>query len=273
MYIKIISNLGGFMKSKKNNMKHKFLATAVMLASGFAVYIAYNTRCNDYKEAIQVSPVVSEITDKQIFTEIYNKQQWNKLAGPEVNKDEQGHHPFTDFLQDFIITHNISDIFDMGCGYGELLKDLHLPANSSYLGLDIVDSVIAYNKLHYERPNVSYDTVDDVKDLAKYKGDLLILKDVIQHWSIEKIMYARDHILPNFKYAIIVNNIFFPNLGAVNSEINTGSSRPLNLEISPFYMKLKVINDYKIASEGIKRIYLYENNKYKAEIQKPADSQ
>ena len=257
------------MKSKKgckencqvNCSKNQLLAGAVILVSCLAVYVAYNTHCRDYEDAMQGSYSVAKTTDKQVFTEIYDKQRWNELSGPEVQKDEQGHHPFTDYLQNFIATHNISSIFDMGCGYGELLKNLNLPDNTSYLGLDIVDSVIAYNKLHYERANVSYDTVDDVKDLLKYKGDLLILKDVIQHWSNDQIAYARDHILQNFKYAIIVNDIYSPGLGPVNSAIKTGGSRPLNLEISPFYMKLEVIKDYNAAPSRIKRIYLYKNEK------------
>lgn len=242
--------------------KNHLLAMCVILASCFAVYIAYNTQCDDYHQTVHP---YSE-TDKKVFTKMYKKKFWTKWTNSEVSKDEQGQHPFVDYLQDFITQHNISTIVDMGCGYGELLKDLRLPENTKYTGLDIVDSVIAYNKIHYERPNISYGTVDDVKDLSKFKGDLLILKDVIQYWSIDKIMYAKDHILPNFKYAIIVNDIYFPNLGPVNSEIITGHSRPLNLEISPFYMKLKTVKDYKGKVPSIKRIYLYENEKHKAKI-------
>lgn len=260
--IKIKIKLGGFMKSKENYQKNRLLAGAVILASCFALYTAYKTHCDDYNQAIHPDIPTRVSTDKEVFTKIYEKKVWGKWSGPEVPKDEQGRHPFIDYLQEFISTHNISTIIDMGCGYGELLKDLNLPEHTTYLGLDIVDSVIAYNKLHYERSNVVYDTVNDVKDLSKYKGDLLILKDVIQHWSIDKIIYAKDHILPNFRYAIIVNNIYFPNLGPVNSEIKTGNSRPLNLEISPFYMKLKVVKDYKATPPRVKRIYLYENDKY-----------
>ncbi len=245
----------------KENQKNQLLAGAVILASCFALYTAYKTHCDDYDQAVHPYSSVKVSTDKEVFTKIYEKKSWGEWSGPEVSKDEQGHHPFIDYLQDFISTHNISDIIDMGCGYGELLKDLVLPEHTTYLGLDIVDSVIAYNKLHYERSSVTYDTVSDVKDLSKYKGDLLILKDVIQYWSIDKIMYAKDHILPNFKYAIIVNDIYLPSFGPVNSEIKTGDSRPLNLEISPFYMKLKVIKDYNGSPTGIKRVYLYENDR------------
>ena len=256
------------MKSKENNKtgcfkcysKKRILIGAVVLASCAAIYVAYNTRFRDYHEATYAYAR----TDKEVFTRIYTVKQDEELSSPDISGTEE-HRPFIDYLQNFIVEHNISTIVDMGCGYGELLKGLNLPENTAYLGLDIVDSVIAYNKLHYERTNVSYDTVDDIKDLSKYKGDLLILKDVIQHWSNDSIAYAKDHILPNFKYAIIVNDIYFPSQGPVNSEIKTGDSRPLNLEISPFYMKLKLVRDYKAKTPRIKRIYLYENNKTNSE--------
>ncbi|MBO7537453.1 MAG: hypothetical protein J6T29_03885 [Alphaproteobacteria bacterium] len=256
------------MKSKKDDKtgcfkccsKKQVLIGAVVVASCVAVYVAYNAHFRDYREATRAY----KRTDKEVFTKIYTVKQDEEVSITEIPQVEE-HRPFIDYLQNFITEHNISTIVDMGCGYGELLKGLNLPQNTTYLGLDIVDSIIAYNKLHYERTNVSYDTVDDIKDLSKYKGDLLILKDVIQYWNNNSIIYAKEHILPNFKYAIIVNDIYFPSQGPVNSEIKTGDSRPLNLEISPFYMKLKLVRDYKARTPRIKRIYLYENNRVDSE--------
>jgi len=248
------------MESEKNSKgdcfncfsKNQILAGAIIILACLALYLIFaHSRSHHALHHQQ--------TDKEIFTKIYTVKRWEELSGPEVPKDEKGHHPFVDYLQDFIDEHDISTIVDIGCGYGELLKDLNLPESTTYLGLDIVDSVITYNRLHYKKENMSYDSVDNVEDLSKYKGDLLILKDVIQHWNNKEILYAKDHILPNFKYAIIVNNIHVPGLRQVNSEIKTGQSRPLNLEISPFYMKLKTVKDYKAMPHGIKRIYLYEN--------------
>lgn len=240
--------------------KKRVLIGAIVLASCVAIYVAYNTRFRDYHEATRTYAR----TDKEVFTKIYTVKLAEGTSSTESSQAEK-HRPFIDYLQNFIAEYKISTVVDMGCGYGELLKGLSLPENTTYLGLDIVDSVIVYNKLHYERTNVSYDTVDNIEDLSKYKGDLLIMKDVIQHWSNDKILYAKDHILPNFKYAIIVNDVYFPNQGPVNSEIKTGNSRPLNLEISPFYIKLKMVKDYKAIPPRIKRIYLYKNDKVNSE--------
>ncbi|MBR1734939.1 MAG: methyltransferase domain-containing protein [Alphaproteobacteria bacterium] len=207
---------------------------------------------------------VMEMSDKERFSEIYRSQSWGgwKGVGPgSTIKD--GAEPFLNFLQTFLNTHNdISSIVDIGCGYGELLKNITWPKNSRYLGLDIVDSVIKYNKEHYIKDNIEFATVDNVKSLAQFNGDLLIIKDVIQHWSIQKVLFARDHIIPHFKYAIIVNNIRTSFSTVKNSDILTGSSRPLDLEIAPFFMKPALVKDYYLPPYRVKRIYLFVNKDF-----------
>ncbi len=148
----------------------------------------------------------------------------------------------------------------MGCGYSELLKNIKWPEQSKYLGIDIIDSIIDYNNNHYIRKNIKFSKINELQDLSKYKGDLLILKYVMQHWTIQQILYAKDNIISNFKYAIIVNNIYTTYPTVVNSEISTGDSRPLDLKGKPFFMKPKEIKDYSLPPYRVKRIHLFENN-------------
>ena len=199
------------------------------------------------------------INDKQIFTDIYEKNKGEEGLQTESTKNAVI-QPFVEYLQGFIDTHEISSIIDMGCGYGELMKAVQFPKNTEYLGLDIVDGIIDYNKKNYARDNVEFATVNTLEDLAAYQGDLLILKDVMQHWTTAQVIYTRDYIIPNFRYAIIVNDIWVQGSAPINSEINVGGSRPLDLEIVPFSMKLKHIGDYDSSSLQKKRVYLYVND-------------
>nr|MCR4624043.1 hypothetical protein [Alphaproteobacteria bacterium] len=100
-------------------------------------------------------------------------------------------------------------------------------------------------------------------DLTKYKGDLLIIKDVLHIWSNHEILFAIENIIPNFKYAIIVNNIWLHGSPSMNSEIKAGNSRPIDLEIAPFSMKLKVMFDYYVPPCRKKRAYLYIRDEQK----------
>ena len=237
----------------KDDIKNKFLAVAVILTVIFTLCTYAIQNIKSIKRLI--------MTDKQVFTELYNTGEWGgwKGVGPGSTK-EDGAIPFLNYLQKFIDSHDdINVIVDMGCGYGELLKDIKLSESTKYLGLDIVDSVIAYNKEHYTRRNFSFNTVNKVEDLANYKGDLLILKDVIQHWNIKQIIFAKQHIIPNFKYAIIVNNVRTAWKNITNSNITTGDSRTLDLQGAPFFMNPEHVEDYLLPPYRIKRIYLFVN--------------
>ena len=70
------------------------------------------------------------------------------------------------------------------------MKTIRIPDRIKYLGLDIVDHVIEENRKKYTKNNVKFETVDDIKNLTAYKGDLLIIKDVLQHWEKNKIIYG-----------------------------------------------------------------------------------
>ena len=161
----------------------------------------------------------AKMSDKAIFTDIYNTREWGGWNGVGPGSTEKdGAQPFIDYLQNFLDSHpDIVTVIDMECGYGELLKNIKWPKQVKYLGLDIVDSVVDYNQKYYVKENIKFSKVNRVQDLSKYTGDLLILKDVIQHWTTQQILYAKDNIISNFKYAIIVNNIHTKYPTVVNS--------------------------------------------------------
>lgn len=194
-------------------------------------------------------------SDKQVFTEIYDKNLWG-WKGSGIGAMKQYSMPFIEYLQNFINSNNITSIVDIGCGDWEMMKYVNIPSNINYIGVDIVDKIIENNKKHYAKENISFEKIDNIKELSKYNGDLLIIKDVMQHWDTITIWYSIGHIISNFKYALIVNNIVSQGAPSINSEINAGNSRPLDLEVSPFFMKLRKIKDYTLPNR-VKRIYLY----------------
>lgn len=199
-------------------------------------------------------------TDKQIFTEIYETNYWGGGKGSGEGSVRKNAIPFLEYLQKFITTSGIASIVDVGCGDWELMKYINIPKNVNYLGLDLVEKVIADNTRDYARNNVRFKVVNEVEDLVSYSGDLLIMKDVMQHWNISTILYVINNVIPNFKYAILVNDFKEINQKSINynSDISTGEARPLDLEVPPFSMKLEIIKDY-VSSRALKRIYLYKN--------------
>lgn len=245
-----------------NKKKNIAIVVATILVLSFALVVTVINVKHQIRRA--------QMSDKELFTDIYDKDEWGGWngVGPGSTK-EDGAAPFLEYLQNFVDSHeDITSIVDMGCGYGELLKDFRFPKNASYLGVDIVDEIIAFDQKLYTRDNVNFESVNSIQDLSRYKGDLLILKDVMEIWSINQIIYAKEHIIPNFKYVIIVNNFRTSWTTSINRDVRTGESRPLDLTVAPFFLNPTSSTDYFIPPHRIKRIYLFINKKMKEESKK-----
>jgi mannosyltransferase OCH1-like enzyme len=85
-----------------------------------------------------------------------------------------------------------------------------------------------YNFLHLDFFNNKEDIID---------CDLYILKDILQHWSINDITMFLDYLINHkvFKYILITNCSYQTN---DNVDINTGNFRPLSAD----YLPLKKYN-------------------------------
>lgn len=224
--------------------KDKILSIAIIVALFFAIGASI---CHN-------KPKCNSESHKKVFTEIFETDAWGGVSGIGAKKGNA--IPYIKFLQYFIDNTDINSIVDIGCGDWQIMECIKIPDTINYLGLDIVDKIVLNNKKKFEKNNIKFVVNNSVKELSKFKGDLLILKDVIQHWTNKDIFFAINKILPNFKYAIIVNNIWSHGAPPINSEIISGSSRPLDLEVAPFFMKLRVIMDYRLYNRH-KRVYLY----------------
>ena len=97
-----------------------------------------------------------------------------------------------------------------------------------------------------------------MEEFEHKQGDLLVVKDVIQHWPNKEVKFLIDNILPNFKYVLVTNDYHPSNS---NSDIKFGRLRAINLEAEPFDINgsLTVLIDYQ-SYDSIKRVYLYKNN-------------
>ena len=60
----------------------------------------------------------------------------------------------------------------------------------------------------------------------KESGDLILIKDVMQHWPNHIIDYFLKTIVPRFKYALLTNDM----TNGTQADIGFGSFRPLNFD-------------------------------------------
>jgi hypothetical protein len=189
------------------------------------------------------------------FTDVYASKRWGIGSGEGSNpKNAQ---PYLTILQQYLLLPNVHTVVDLGCGDWQLMRTMQLPDSTLYEGFDVVKSIIENNTALYQKPNVTFHFISGLSEFKTTHHDLLIVKDVLQHWPNHDIHYFLTHILPKFRYALITNDYLKLHK---NREINAGQYRAIDLEAEPFLFtrNLTFILEYPVL-DRIKRVYLYTN--------------
>ena len=146
---------------------------------------------------------------ENIFTDIYTKNIWGggSGSGSNVSKDTL---KYINLLETIINTkeYDINTICDVGCGDWSFSQFINF-GDKEYLGIDCVKSVIDKNIELYEKDNIIFEhkIVDD--NFIPKGYDLIIIKDVIQHWTDEDILKYFNEILINNKFIFCTNGYKF----------------------------------------------------------------
>lgn len=193
---------------------------------------------------IYLTPLAAETSVEETFTNVYKNCIWG------VNENGEGFSgdgsrvenaiPYMLFLQNFLKTHQIKSVVDVGCGDWTFSRYLEWN-DAKYIGIDVVKSVIEKNTRQFASDQISFIHASGTTyDLPK--ADLLICKDVLQHLSNDEI-FAFIHQIGKFKHCLITNDIDLN--GPNNQDISTGGWRKIDLFSSPFYLDGKVALEYK----------------------------
>ncbi len=213
-----------------------------------------------------------------VFTHIYESKHWGDNGNVEYNGSsgsgsdvEYNKQTYIPLLKDFIKKMDVMSVCDLGCGDFRCGKLIYDDLNVKYDGYDAYEKVIIYNN-KYNADDKCYNfDLNNAKtlyskydfhflDFCKYKekikkSDLYILKDVIQHWSLQYIYDFLDYVYTNkmCKYIIICNCC---NQTVDNPEIPTGSCRGLSANFFPLKRySAKII--YKYDTKEVSYIQVY----------------
>ena len=196
-----------------------------------------------------------------VFTNVYENKLWGDNAAAEYNGSsgegsniDYNNNLYIPFLKKFITDNNIKNIVDLGCGDFKCGKLIYDDMDVLYTGYDAYNKIINYHSNNYSPPKYSFKHLD----FCNYKeniitGDLCILKDVIQHWSLDNIYNFLDYLVENkkFKYILIFNCCY---QSKDNTNITNGEFRPLSCE----YLPLKKYNPIKLYNYHSKEVSVIE---------------
>ena len=165
---------------------------------------------------------------KERFEKIYATNEW--VRGSGEGSSPINNRGYVAFLERFIRDRSMSSVVDLGCGDWQFSKNIDW-GSARYDGYDIVSSVVSKNKELYATKNVSFNLYSgNFLDLPR--ADLIIAKDVLQHWSNETILQFLP-ILGRYKYALLTNCVN-PTGDTLNADVEDGGFRYLDLRLAPF---------------------------------------
>lgn len=210
---------------------------------------------------------------ERIFT-----PQYTHASGPGSTFENSA--PYRAFLEEFIREHSIQTILDLGCGDAEIMSnvDLRLRRNDGsfmdvqYLGVDVIPERIHLNRekhgtvrtnMHFVQQDLREFLVEDRRDLkTMLEPDLVICKDVLQHWSNDEIDQFLKLTIGWYPFMLVTNCNYDPPAiwPSVNTDIQTGDWRPLDIMKSPFNVRGEVALRYGTRSTGgIKDVVLIKS--------------
>jgi hypothetical protein len=107
----------------------------------------------------------------------------------------------------------------------------------------------------FTRPGIAFRQMNGVTDQLP-DADLLIAKDVLQHWSNADV----SNFLPklkSFRMALITNGFDPSRMNLVNHDIESGGWRPVDLSKAPFNLDGSYV--YWFNGDEIKYVFLWIN--------------
>jgi SAM-dependent methyltransferase len=193
----------------------------------------------------------SRLTAKDAFTKIYAEGLWARSSNdPDSFSSGSGSRQpnivatYIGAVEKFLTSLDQKpNVVDLGCGdffVGSKIR--HLCGN--YIACDIVDSLIARNKDTYRHMDVDFRVLDFTSDELP-DGDVVFVRQVLQHLSNELILNAVPKIGSKYKYLLLTEHLPHSNSFAPNVDKPTGPGIRLRyhsgvvLTRPPFNMKAK----------------------------------
>jgi SAM-dependent methyltransferase len=189
------------------------------------------------------------------FRRIYDSDHWKGGSGEGSHAEATA--AYRRVLQAVLGASDVTTVVDAGCGDWQFSQLVDW-SGVRYVGVDIVPDVVEANAAAFGSEAVSF-VAADVRTEMLPGADLLVCKDVLQHWDLASIDGFVARNLGRYRYALITNDVASVHIddAMLNAEIAIGGWRPLDLERAPFGRRARWRYDYDIRGEWTKRSLLF----------------
>jgi SAM-dependent methyltransferase len=168
--------------------------------------------------------------DREAFRRHYDValSDWGGHSG--AGSDAFHTTPYRAFVDRFMRMNGVRNVVDVGCGDWQFSRLMNFDG-IDYLGLDVVPELVARNQERFGGPGRRF--AEMPATLANVPGgDLLLMKDVLQHLPDATIAAFATEVVPRFRWALLTNS--FEKLDTPrNTDTEAGGFRCLDLAAAP----------------------------------------
>jgi hypothetical protein len=205
-----------------------------------------------YADAVGWRTKANLNSNREIFTNIYQNKLWG-AASPENespfysgpgSSDPQIVDPYVETVKRFFGSFPAKKkAVDLGCGDFRVGSRI-IDSFDSYTACDVVPELVQFNQQYWRDLPVEFLVLDLVKDEIP-TGDVLILRQVLQHLSNDDISKFTQSIPRCFSYLLLTEHLpsendFLANRDKVSgTDIRLGSGSGVVLTQPPFNMTFK----------------------------------
>ena len=194
---------------------------------------------------------------RAIFTRVHDANEWGdpeSRSGPgsTVARGATLHAA----LAGLIARHGVRNLLDAPCGDFNWMRHITPQLGVSYIGVDIVNAVIAQNEKLYADARHQFLCLDMTRDPLP-RADLVLCRDALIHLSFTDAWAAIENIRMSGARLLLATTF----IDAQNVDTRTGGWRPLNLQSAPFSFPepIEMIEDLPLGGVAPgKRLALWE---------------
>lgn len=188
------------------------------------------------------------LSTKEVFNKIYQEGAWGDsqdegqrfFSGPGSH-DVQVVSAYVDAVSRFLSEFQQKPtVVDLGCGDFNIGSKLRQFCED-YVACDIVEDLIDFNKRKFESLDVNFRVLDITSEPLP-KGDVVFIRQVLQHLSNKQILRVIPKIQENFNFIVLTEHLpaeqnFKPNKDKpagpnIRTEVDSGiviTQAPFNL--------------------------------------------
>lgn len=173
-----------------------------------------------------------------IFGQIYETHAWGRGSG--IGSTEEATREYRGTLERTMRTLGTRSVLDVGCGDWQFSKLIDWAGlGIQYVGADCVPSLVQAHSKQHSRAGVRFVHFDALHEadeaawdaaLGATAYDLLLLKDVLQHWPSSEVRRVLPRLLARCKWALVTN---CRHQQTAEQDCALGDFRPLNRALPP----------------------------------------